>query len=154
MLKENLNVEELTIERCNKETDELIKQESPSFLEDSLEYLKRNRNQYIFLEADWFDKMNIDGLSIELDDVFGNFEAMFGLKLQKKYRGEIEMYLERTLQGEKRYELLFNGDDGLWDVNISINDLPLYNEGMSLIGAIEIICGFLFEMIEEIKEGK
>jgi hypothetical protein len=154
MTKEKLNFEELSIERCEKESDELIKKESVSFLKELLGYLNSHKNEYIFLEADWFDAIRIDGLTLEKDDVFGNYDAMFGLKLQKKYRKDMEAFLDRTLQGEKSYDLLFNGEDGLWDVNISINDLPSYKEDMSLMDAIEKIYVYLFELIEETAEKK
>jgi hypothetical protein len=147
---DKLNVETLTIDVCKKETDELIRQESSSFLEEPLKYLKSNKNEYIFLEADEFDKIKIDGLSLELDDLFGNYDAMFGLKLQKKYREEIVSFFEGTLQGKKGYNLLFNGEDGLWDVNLSINDLPSYDENMKVKEAVEKLYSYLSELLEKI----
>ncbi|MGR3764446.1 branched-chain amino acid aminotransferase [Rossellomorea sp. NS-SX7] len=154
MLKDRLNINELTVERCHKETDELIQNESASFLEKPLSYLQSHKAEYIYMDADWFDEIGIDGLSLELDDVFGNYDAMFGLKLQKKYRNQIEAFFERTLQDENAYSLLFNGEDGLWDVNVSINDLPSYSEGMTFMAAVEMIYGFLFELHQEAAVGK
>jgi hypothetical protein len=154
MAYDKLNFETLIIELCNKETDELIKKVSSSFLEESLEYLKSNENEYIFIEADEFDMIKIDGLSLELDDLFGHYDAMFGLKLQKKYRNDIVSFLEGTLQGKKGYNLLFNGEDGLWDVNLSINDLPSYDENMKLKDAVEEIHTYLSELLGKITEKK
>ncbi|OIU71873.1 hypothetical protein [Rossellomorea aquimaris] len=154
MVQDKLNFEKLTIELCNKETDELIRQVSSSFLEEALEYLKSNENEYIFIVADEFDKIRIDGLSLERDDLFGHYDAMFGLKMQKKYREEIVSFLEGTLQGKKGYNLLFNGEDGLWDVNLSINDLPSYDKNMTLKDAVEEIHSYLSELLEKITEKK
>jgi hypothetical protein len=149
-----LRFQDVVIERCNKENEEMVKKESTSFLEQPLSYLKTHKDEFLFLDTEWFNMIGIDGLSMEIDDVFGNYDAMFGLKLQKKYRKDMEAFLDRTLQGEKSYDLLFNGEDGLWDVNISINDLPSYKEDMSLVDAIEKIYVYLFELIEEAAEKK
>jgi hypothetical protein len=146
--------QEAVIERCYKESDETVKKESASFLENTLSFLKSHKDEFLFLDAEWFDTIGIDGLSIEIDDVFGHYEAMFGLKLQKKFRSEMEIYLEQTLQGNKGYNLLFNGDDGLWDINIAINDLPSFSEDLTLKDVIIIIYVYLFEMIEKVTEKK
>jgi hypothetical protein len=146
--------EEVVIERCIKESDETVKMESASFLENPLSFLKSHKDEFLFLDAEWFDTIGIDGLSIEIDDVFGHYEAMFGLKLQKKFRSEMDIYLEHTLQGDKGYNLLFNGDDGLWDVNIAINDIPSFSEDLTLKDVIMIIYVYLFGMIEKVTEKK
>jgi hypothetical protein len=154
MANDKLNVETFIIEICYKETDELIRQESSVFLEESMEYLKSNENEYIFLETEEFGEIKIDGLSMELDDLFGHYDAMFGLKLQKKYREEIVSFFEGTLQGKKGYNLLFNGEDGLWDVNLSINDLPAYHDNMKLREAVEEIYTYLSKLLEKISGNK
>jgi hypothetical protein len=146
--------QELIIERCNKESEETVKKESASFLDSPLTMLKSHKDEFLYLNAEWFDIIRIDGLSIEIDDVFGHYAAMFGLKLQKKFRSEMEAYLDDTLQGDQGYNLLFNGEDGLWDVNISINDLPSFREDLPLKDVIEFIYVYLFEMIEKVTEKK
>jgi hypothetical protein len=150
MVKEKLNFEAFRIELCNKETDELIREVPSTFLEEPLKYLDSNKNEYIFMEADGFNEINIDGLSLEQDDLFSYYDAMFGLKLQKKYRNEMVSFFEGTLQGEKRFNILFNGDDGLWDVNISINDLPSYEDSMTIKDAVEQVHSYLSELLKEI----
>ncbi|XXM72574.1 branched-chain amino acid aminotransferase [Lysinibacillus sphaericus] len=150
---DKLNVEALSIDVCNKETDELIRQESSSFLEEPLKYLKTNENEYIFLEADVFEEIRIDGLSLELDDLFGHYDAMFGLKLQKKYREEIVSFFQ-SLQGKKGFNLLFNGEDGLWDVNLSLNDLPAYHDDMTVKEAVEELYSHLSGLLEKVQGKK
>jgi hypothetical protein len=146
--------QELIIERCNKESEETVKKESASFLDNPLSILKSHKDEFLFLNAEWFEIIRIDGISIEIDDVFGHYAAMFGLKLQKKFRDEMEEYLDVTLQDEQGYNLLFNGEDGLWDVNIAINNLPSISEDLTLKDVIEIIYVYLFEMIEKVTEKK
>jgi hypothetical protein len=84
--------------------------------------------------------------------VFGTYDAMLGLKLQKKYRTHIVEYLEGRLQGESSYDLLFNGEDGLWDLNITLNDHPDFHEGLSMLAAYELIYDFLFLLLQTVDE--
>jgi hypothetical protein len=140
------------IERCNKETEELIKNEPVTFLDQPISYLKEHKNEFIFLESVWFDVIGVDAVSLEVDDVFGTYDAMLGLKLQKKYRTHIVEYLEGRLQGESSYDLLFNGEDGLWDLNITLNDHPDFHEGLSMLAAYELIYDFLFLLLQTVDE--
>ncbi|MGG1632718.1 branched-chain amino acid aminotransferase [Rossellomorea sp. NRS-1567] len=143
---------EAYIERCEKETEELIAQESLVFLDQPITYLKKHKNEFVFLELEWFDVIGVEAVSIEVDDVFGTYDAMLGLKLQKKYRSQIEHYLENTLKGESSYDLLFNGEDGLWDLNISLNDLPDFHEGLTMLASYELIYDFLFQLLQTVDE--
>ncbi|RBP08047.1 branched-chain amino acid aminotransferase [Rossellomorea aquimaris] len=143
---------EAYIERCDKETEELIAQESLVFLDQPITYLKKHKNEFVFLELEWFDVIGVEAVSIEVDDVFGTYDAMLGLKLQKKYRSQIEHYLEHTLKGESSYDLLFNGEDGLWDLNITLNDLPDFHEGLTLLASYELIYYFLFHLLQTVDE--
>ncbi|MGM0750917.1 MAG: branched-chain amino acid aminotransferase [Bacillota bacterium] len=143
---------EAYIERCEKETEELITQESFHFLNQPITYLKKHKNEFIFLELEWFDMIGVDAVSIEVDDVFGTYDAMLGLKLQKKYRSEIEQYLDKTLKGESSYDLLFNGEDGLWDLNITLNDIPDFHDELTMFAAYELIYDFLFHLLQTVDE--
>lgn len=143
---------EAYIERCEKETEELITQESFVFLDQPITYLKKHKNEFIFLESEWFDVIGVEAVSIEVDDVFGTYDAMLGLKLQKKYRGQIEQHLENTLKGESSYDLLFNGEDGLWDLNITLNDLPDFHEEFTMLAVYELIYDFLFHLLQIVDE--
>jgi hypothetical protein len=143
---------EAYIERCEKETEELIAQESLVFLDQPITYLKKHKNEFVFLELEWFDVIGVEAVSIEVDDVFGTYDAMLGLKLQKKYRIQIEQYLENTLKDESSYDLLFNGEDGLWDLNITLNDLPDFHEGLTMLASYELIYDFLFHLLQTVDE--
>ena len=144
--------QEAYIERCDKETEELISQESRIFLDQPITYLKEQKNEFVFLESVWFTMIGVEAVSLEVDDVFGTYDAMLGLKLQKKYRSQIERYLEESLEGESSYDLLFNGEDGLWDLNFTLNDLRDFNERQSILSAYELIYEFLFNLLQNMEE--
>ncbi|BCB03835.1 branched-chain amino acid aminotransferase [Bacillus sp. KH172YL63] len=149
---ESPRFEEAFIERCDKETEEPIRTETASFLDQPVTYLNEHKNEFVFLESVWFTVIGADAVSIEVDDVFGTYDAMLGLKLQKKHRKEIELFLEDTLQDESSYDLLFNGEDGLWDLNFTLNDHPGFNEGLSMHAVYELIFDFLFKLLQTVEE--
>lgn len=142
------------IERCNKENEELISEESAAFLLQPLEYLKINKSEFLYLESSWFELIGVETLSLEVDDVFGTYNALFGLKFQKKIGNVLKAYLNNELQGGiGTYSLMFNQDDGLWDVNFSLNSVEGFKEEMSLGDALGLIYHFLFILVETIEEG-
>lgn len=146
--------EEAYIERSHKETEELINVESYQFIEQqSISYLKEHIDEFIFLESAWFEVIGVDAVSLEVDDVFGTYDAMLGLKLQKKQRDPIEKYLDETLNGNTSYDLLFNGEDGLWDLNFTLNDHPDFHEGLTMLAAYELVYDFLFHLLESVDAG-
>jgi hypothetical protein len=140
------------IERCNKVTEELIKNEPVTFLDQPISYLKEHINEFIFLESVWFEVIGVDAVSLEVDDVFGTYDAMLGLKLQKKYRSQIEQYLEEALQGESSYDLLFNGEDGLWDLNFTLNDHTDFHDDLPMLTVYELVYAFLFDLLKNVDE--
>ena len=150
--EEATRFEESYIERCDKETEEPIATETVVFLNQPISYLKERKNEFVFLESLWFSVIGVEAVSIEVDDVFGSYDAMLGLKLQKKYRSEIEGFLEDILHGESSYDLLFNGDDGLWDLNVTLNDHPDFHEGLTMLAVYELIYDFLFGLLQAVDE--
>jgi hypothetical protein len=141
------------IERSNKETEELISEETAAFLSKPLEYLKINKSEFLYFESSWFELIGVEALSIEVDDVFGTYNAMFGLKFQKKMGNVLKAYLNNELQGGiGTYSVMFNQGDGLWDVNFALNSVKGFNEDMSLGDALSLIYHFLFILVETIEE--
>ncbi|WP_061809211.1 hypothetical protein [Rossellomorea vietnamensis] len=140
------------IERCEKETEELIKEETDDFLNQHIIYLKKHKNEFIYLESKWFALIGVDAVSVEVDDVFGTYDVMLGLKLQKKYRGQIESYLDGSLKGESSYDLLFNGEDGLWDLNFNLNDHGDFDESQTMLTVYELIYDILFNLLQTVEE--
>ncbi len=74
-----------SIERCDKATEETLSKESFAFLEQPIDYLQKQKNEFLFLESKWMELIGVDAISLELNDVFGTYNVMLGLKLQKKF---------------------------------------------------------------------
>jgi hypothetical protein len=144
------------IERVHKESEEVIAKEAPaSFLNQPIRYLKQHKNEFIYLESHWFEIIGVDAVSLEVDDVFGSYDVMLGLKQQKKCEKIIKTYLTNHLHGdEAKSALMFNQDDGLWDLNFALNGVEGFKEEMSIGEAYRLIYHFLFKMVEEVEENK
>jgi hypothetical protein len=143
------------IERCDKETETIIAEESSKFLNQPITYLKEHTNEFIYLESAWFDLVAADAISLEWDDVFGRYGVLLGLKLQKKFQSEIKKYLANELNGEEApFEILFSDADGLWDLNFTLNYLKGYTEQSTIGDAYSLIYSFLFQLAESIETNK
>ncbi|MGE7602934.1 branched-chain amino acid aminotransferase [Peribacillus sp. NPDC097675] len=143
------------IELSNKETEELIKEESAAFLSQPIEYLKTNKNEFLYFESSWFEIIGVEALSLEVDDVFGTYNAMFGLRFQKKMGDALKAYFNNEVQGDiGTFSMMFNQGDGLWDVNFALNGVKGFKEEMSLNQAFNLIYHFLFNLNETIEEGQ
>ena len=143
------------IERSNKETEDLIAVEAATFLEQSIEYLKKNIQEFVYMESDWFELIGVESICLEVDDLFGTYEALLGLKLQKKFDQAIRNYLRAELKGEEaKFALLFNSDDGLWDLNISLNDIEGFRGNLTIGEAYQLIYKFLFKLVESVEGRK
>lgn len=84
-----------------------------------------------------------DGLAIEWDEVFQTYTVLFGLKRPKKDTGLLKEMLS-TLNGA---QLQFNGQDGLFDVNIPLLELEDIKEDTPLIGVISSVYRYLFNLL-------
>ncbi|MFP3511120.1 branched-chain amino acid aminotransferase [Peribacillus sp. SIMBA_075] len=141
------------IERSNKESEELISEENSAFLSQSIEYLKNNKEEFLYFESKWFGLIGVEALSLEMDDVFGTYNAMFGLKFQKKMGEALKTYLTKELQeGIGSFSLMFNQGDGLWDVNFALDNVNGFREDLSLEETFNLIYHFLFILVETIEE--
>ncbi|QPC46491.1 hypothetical protein [Mangrovibacillus cuniculi] len=135
------------VERVEKETEETVKMMDETFLQQDFSFLYRKKSEYVYIESKWFDVIAMESLSIEVDDVFNNIELMFGLRLQKKKMDEIKSFLTDQLSLEKgRLSVLFNGQDGLFDINISLETLPNYQEEMSFSEILSALYDLLFTL--------
>ncbi|MFJ8247231.1 branched-chain amino acid aminotransferase [Peribacillus asahii] len=142
------------IERSDKEFENLIAVETSEFLHQPLTFLKTNKKEFLYLESKWFELIGVDAVSLEVDDLFGTYEALLGLKLQKKYDKAIRSYLQAELQGENaKFALMFSAEDGLWNFNFSLNDVKGFTEDMTIGEAYQFIYQFLFKLMEAIEEG-
>ena len=137
------------IERCDKETENMLKNESSSFLNESLDYLKKHKNEFIYLESNWFDLISVEAVSVEADDVFGTYDVMLGLKLQKKFEKTLKENLNSQLHGdEAKFDLMFSLEDGLWNLNFPLNYVEGFHEEITIGEAFQLIYRFLFQLVE------
>lgn len=151
--KENGNFTDAYIERCSKETETMIANESSSFLKQPITYLKEHKNEFIYVESTLFEQIGVEGVSLEVDDVFGTYDVMLGLKLQKKYEKMLKDQLNNSLQGdEAKFDLMFSHDDGLWDLNFALNYVDGYTENLSIHEAFQLIHQFLNTLVHTIKQ--
>lgn len=145
------NFTNISIERCDKESEEVIAKEGPSFLSSPLKHLKQYQNEFVYLESPTFEQVKIDAISLELDDVFKTYMALLGLKVQKKHTHTIKTYLNDHLVGDDvNYSGSFSNEDGLWELNIPINFMEGYTEEMTIGEAITITIRFLQDLLSTI----
>jgi hypothetical protein len=142
------------IERSNKESEEVIGEEGHTFLEQPLDYLKKHMNEFIYIESNWFEIIGVDAVSLEVDDLFGTYDVMLGLKIQKKFEPSIRMFLKDHLGDEEKFDLMFSLDDGLWNLNFDLDSVEGYSETITLGEAFRLIYQFLFRLAEAVEEGK
>lgn len=144
---------EAYIERCDKETEETLSKESYDFLEQAIDYLQKHKNEFLYFESNWLELIGVDAIAFEVNDVFGTYDVMVGLKLQKKFETSLKENLRKELQGEEaKFELMFNQGDGLWDLNFALDYVNGFKEEMSLEEAFRLIYRFLFKLVESIEE--
>ncbi|WP_230126386.1 branched-chain amino acid aminotransferase [Bacillus sp. CECT 9360] len=140
------------IERCDKESEEVITIEKPQFLTEPIEYLKKHKNEFIYLESDWWELVGVDAVSLEADDVFGTYNIMLGLKLQKKFGTALKTHLKNELHGDDaKFSLLFNPDEGLWNLNFALDYTGGFKEELSIGEAYNLIYHFLFKLVEVVE---
>jgi len=140
------------IERCDKETENMLKNESSAFLNERLDYLKKHKNEFIYVESNWFDLISVEAVSLEADDVFGTYDVMLGLKLQKKFEKSLRENLNSLLNGdEAKFDLMFSQDDGLWNLNFALNFVEGYKEELTIGEAFQLIYRFLFQLVEAVE---
>lgn len=143
---------DIYIERCDKESEKTISTGSSEFLQQPLSYLKKHKNEFIYAESVWFELINVDAVSIEIDDVFGTYDVMLGLQLQKKFSRPLNEKLKEMLGGDDaNFELMFSNEDGLWDVNFDLNYVDGFHEDMSFGDAYQLIYRLLFKLVEGVE---
>ncbi|AUO12374.1 hypothetical protein [Priestia megaterium] len=152
----SLRFKDSYIERVDKETDELIAEESPlSFLDTPISYLKEHRSEFLYVESKWFEFIKLDGCSFEVDDVFGTYKVLTGLHMQKKFGSLLKQFFAKELnESPTSVQLLFNDKDGLWDVNIELDAIKEFNEKMSIGEALVLTYRFFFHLVEYVENEK
>lgn len=140
------------IERCNKETEELLAEESATFLTKPIHYFKEQSNEFLYVSSERFDVIRVDSFALEFDGAFGVYSALFGLRLQKKYSALLHSYFKEHLQHEQMtYSVAFSGEDGLWEVNLALDALDGFNEQQSVEEVVAQLYAFVFGLLEELE---
>ncbi|MFJ7951265.1 branched-chain amino acid aminotransferase [Lysinibacillus sp. NPDC096418] len=151
-LVDTTSLELNVIERCNKETEELLAEETASFLTMPVHYLKEHPNEFMFVTSDRLDVIRVDTFALEFDEAFGVYSALFGLRLQKKQSDFLHTYLKAHLQHEKMtYSAAFSGEDGLWEVNLALDALDGFSEQQSFDEVLVRLYRFVFGLLEELE---
>lgn len=142
------------IERCDKETEEVIAKEGASFLRTPIKYFKQNQNEFAYIQSPSFEPIKTEALSIELDDVFKTYMALLGLKVQKKHTFTIKKFLDENLHGDaiKNYSAMFAADEGVWDLNIPLDFIKGFNEEMTIEEVLSITYSFLEALVTTIEQ--
>lgn len=138
------------IERCLKETEEVIKEESESFMNEPVSYFTQHADEFLYVESNAFETIGVDGIALEMDDVFGTFTVLFGLKAQKKWGSFIKEYLEANVGG-KPFSAMFSDKDGLWDVNIPLDELEGFQKDLAIKDVMDLAYRFIFNLLEAIE---
>lgn len=143
----NINV----LERCNKETEALIATEEASFLQQPISYFKKEVEQFLYVAADEFAAVKMDAVVVEFDEMFKVHTALFGLSIQKKYSQALKTYLRDNLKGMLgSSSAMFNGDEGLWEVNIAFEAMATFNGDETIEQAIQQLVAFVADMLAEV----
>ncbi|MGM0900839.1 MAG: branched-chain amino acid aminotransferase [Bacillota bacterium] len=136
------------IERSDKETEEFLGEENSSFLDQPITYFKNHKNEFMYMEDPSFELVSVDAVSFEVDDVFGTYNVMHGLKLQKKYGEAIKSFFASEMKAENsRVDLMFDANEGLWNVNFALNNVEGFSEDMTIRAAYDTIYRFLFKLV-------
>lgn len=147
------NLTEVTIERCDKETEDVISNEEATFLNTSLKHVKQHQNEFIYMESPAFKAIKVDAISLELDDVFQTYTALFGLAMQKKYTAAIKKFLTEQLQGENKYfSASFSGDEGMWDLNIPLDYIEGFSEDLTIGEALSLTYQFIETLVNAVNQ--
>lgn len=160
LIPENITVLELAsisrfndayMERIDKTTEEVLAKETADFLHQPIDYFNKHKNEFLYVESKWFEIIRVEAISFEVDDVFGTYDVMLGLRLPKKMANTIKSTLKEKLKNENStFDLLFSNEDGLWDLNFSLNDVPGFREDLQVWEAFCLIYTFLFELVEAV----
>lgn len=151
-INENSRFSDAYMERSNKETEEFLGEENASFLEKPISYFKQHMNEFLYMESKWFTLIGVDAVSFEVDDLFGTYDVMFGLKIQKKYSSHLRDYFNQHSQNpEEPVDLMFDAQEGIWNINFSLHTLPGFSEDMTVAEAYQLVYSFIFSFVQSIE---
>ncbi|WP_083998275.1 hypothetical protein [Caryophanon tenue] len=139
------------VERLNKETEELIAVAEPSFLQEKLSYVAEHQQEYIYVESPQFEALKMDAVVLEFDEAFEVPMALFGLRYQKKVSANLKQFLKDNLEKGLVSGAMFSGNEGIWEINISLNAMKNYDEAQTIEQTLEKLVAFVAEMVQAIE---
>ncbi|WP_332649060.1 hypothetical protein [Lysinibacillus sp. 54212] len=138
-------------EICHKESEELISVGDVSLLNTSVQYVEEHPEQFLYIEASPFNEIKIDALVLEFDEAFKKPMALFGLKLQKKFGPAIQAYLKQELTEDAIFGAMFSGEDGLWEINLTLDGIKDYEPSQTIQQSIEAVYNFVDGLMKEVE---
>ncbi|HEY4579058.1 MAG TPA: hypothetical protein VIG63_04290 [Savagea sp.] len=133
-----------TIERCHKETDEVIETLSKEALDTPMNQLEKWMDSFIYLESPHFDQLQMDCLTLEKDDVFLTYTALFGLHLPKDQQEFLKYYIEtHTNPTLAKHAILYSDKDRMFDVNFTLDALEGFNAQLTIQETIDLLSAFM-----------
>jgi len=142
------------LERCDKETEETIALESQDFLKQPIRFLQEQQGQFVYAQSEAFAQLRIDAVVLEFDEMFQVYTALFGLQLKKKVSETLKAYMRDHLKGMLgSSSAMFNGDEGLWEVNIALDAIDGFTGEETFEQAYELFMQFVSGLLAEIAEG-
>ncbi|MEK4230551.1 protoporphyrinogen oxidase [Solibacillus sp. FSL H8-0538] len=140
------------LERCDKESEELIAEEEATFLATPIHYLKAHQNEFIYAATEELDRVRVDAFALEFDEEFEAYTALFAVQLQKKHKTDIQAHLLSSLDIERaKCSVAFNAQESLWEMNIALEAMDDFNDQLTLEQVYEILYTFVFRLIEKVE---
>lgn len=139
------------LERLNKETEQLIAVAEPSFLQQPLQYVVEHKEEYIYMESPAFEALKMDAVVLEFDEAFEVPMALFGLRFQKKVSPVLKQFLKDNLQKGLVSGAMFAGDEGIWEINISLNAMTNYDEQQTIEETLQKLMAFVAKLVQAIE---
>lgn len=139
------------VERLNKETEQLIGAAEVSFLQQPLSYFAQHQSEYVYVESPAFEALKMDAVVLEFDEAFEVPMALFGLRFQKKVSAKLKEFLKDNLAKGLVSGAMFAGDEGIWEINISINAMSDYEENQTIEQTLQKLEAFVAKLVQAIE---
>lgn len=137
---------------CLKETEEIVASNIPLSLQQPIQYIKEHQDQYMYIESSLLETVLVDAVVLEFDEAFEVYMALFGLQVQKKYGNTMKQFLDSYLVGEGlKYSAAFSGEDGLWEINITLDALDRFCESWTVQDALLAVYQAVFALLQHIE---
>lgn len=139
------------LERLNKETEELIAVADADFLQQPISYFSQNQSEYVYVESPAFEALKMDAVVLEFDEAFEVPMALFGLRYKKSASQKLKEFLKANLAQGLVSGAMFAGDEGIWEINISLNAMADYDENQTIEQTLQKLEAFVAQLVQAIE---